>query len=107
MTQSQFQNEISVDILDYLGKHSDGILVLISLGYQKEYYEATFFYTKEMLALTPDESLEKKLGSTIEEWSGYDKLMFDIIKKVVPYEEMINITDDFDPEKWGLFLDKN
>jgi hypothetical protein len=59
-----------------------------------------------MLALTPDEKLEEELGTIIEEWDGYNQLMFDILKKVVPYEEMINIANDFEPEKWGLFLDK-
>jgi len=97
---------IKIDIIDYLGKHQDGILVLLTLGYKDKYYEATFFYTKDMLALTPDEKLEEELGTIIEEWDGYNQLMFDILKKVVPYEEMINIANDFEPEKWGLFLDK-
>jgi hypothetical protein len=29
-----------------------------------------------------------------------------IISRVVPYEEMIKMADNFNPEKWGLFLDK-
>jgi hypothetical protein len=107
MTQSNHDNKIKVDVLDYLGKHEDGILTLLSLGYKDEYYEATFFYTKDLLALTPDEKLEQELGSIIEEWEGYNQLMFDILNKVVPYNEMINIVNDFEPDKWGLFLDKN
>lgn len=106
MTQSH-TDEMKIDIIDYLGKHEDGILTLISLGYKDTYYEATFFYTTDMLALTPDEKLEEELGCVIEEWSGYNELMFNIINKVVPYNEMINIVNDFEPEKWGLFLDKN
>jgi hypothetical protein len=107
MTQSNHDNKIKVDVLDYLGKHEDGILTLLSLSYKDEYYEATFFYTKDLLALTPDEKLEQELGSIIEEWEGYNQLMFDILNKVVPYNEMINIVNDFEPDKWGLFLDKN
>lgn len=103
MTQSNV-DIITVDILDYLGKHEDGILTLLSLGYQDEYYEATFYYTKEMLALTPDDSLEQKLGCQIEDWHDYNNLMIEIIKKVVPYEQMINMVDDFKPEKYGLYL---
>jgi hypothetical protein len=107
MTQSKIEDIMSVDIIDYLGKHEDGILTLISIGYKDVYYEATFFYTKDLLALTPDEKLEQELGSIIEEWDGYNQLMFNILTKVVPYDEIINIVNDFEPEKWGLFLDKN
>jgi hypothetical protein len=106
MTQSNINEIIKVDILDYLGKHEGGILTLISIGYEGEYYDATFFYTQEMLVLTPDEKLEEKLGCLIEDWYGYKSLMIDIVSRVVPYEDIINIIDDFNPEKWGLFLDK-
>jgi hypothetical protein len=107
MTQStQYNGEIKVDILDYIGKHEDGILVLLSLGYKEKYYEATFFYTQYLLILTPSEELEKELGSAIEDWVGYNNLMLWIISRVVPYEEMIKMADNFNPEKWGLFLDK-
>jgi hypothetical protein len=33
--------------------------------------------------------------------------MLEIMKKVVPYDEMINRVDDFDPSKYGLYLDDN
>lgn len=103
MTQSNVEL-ISVDILDYLGKHEDGILTLLSLGYQNEYYEATFYYTKEMVALTPDDKLEEKLGCQIEDFGQYNQLMINILNRVVPYDQMINIVDGFDPEKYGLYL---
>lgn len=98
---------MTIDILDYLGKHQDGIITLISLGYEDEFYEATFYYQKEMLALTTDEKLEEKLGCEIEDWDGYNELMFKILEKVVPYEQMINITNDFDPDLYDLYLDKS
>lgn len=105
MTQSNIDNKnISVDILDYLGKHEDGILTLLSLGYKEKYYEATFYYRKELVALTPDDELEKELGCQIEDWQGYNNLMFEILKRVVPYEQIINMVDDFNPEKYGLYL---
>jgi hypothetical protein len=85
------------DILDYLGKLNDGVLVLIGLSYEDEYYDGTFYYTKEMLALTVDNTLEEKLGCQIEDWSGYRELMIEIIKRVVPYDEIIVRIDDFDP----------
>ena len=90
---------MTIDVLDYLGKHEDGILVLVSLGYEGEYYE------EALLVLTVDEKLEQKLECPIEDWSGYQKLMYDLIRKVVPYEEMINRIDEFNPSEYGLFLD--
>jgi hypothetical protein len=98
--------KMTIDIVDYLGKHENGVIVLISLGYDNSFYEATFFYTKEILALTPEDSLEEKLECDIEDWEGYEELMIDIIKKVVPYEEIINIIGEFDPSKYDIHLDK-
>ena len=94
--------EIKVDVLDYLGKVDGGIIVLISLSYDGEYYEGTFYYKENLIALTPDEKLEEKLGSPIEEWEGYNDLVLDIIKKIVPYEEMINRIDDLDLNQYGI-----
>lgn len=91
---------MKIDILDYLGKINGGVLVLISLLYEDEYYEGSFFYTEDMLAITPDEKLEEKLESKIEDWEGYEALMLELLKKVVPYKEMYSRVDDFDPNKY-------
>jgi hypothetical protein len=85
------------DIVDYLGKLNDGVLTLVSIEHDDVWYEATFYYTKEMLALTVDKLLEEKLECQIEDWSGYRELMLNIIERVVPYEEIIVRIDDFDP----------
>ena len=95
---------MTIDVLDYLGKHKNGILVFISLGYDGEYYQASFYYQESMLVLTPEDKLEDKLGCLIEDWEGYPKLMMDILKKVVPYNEIINRIDEFDPSKYNLYL---
>lgn len=96
---------ISVDILDYLGKFEGGILVLISLGYEDDFYNATFFYREELVALTPDDKLEEKLGCQIEDYEEYKPLMLNIIEKIIPYEKALNIVDDFNPEKYNLYKD--
>ena len=83
------------DILDYLGKFEDGILVLISLNYEDNYYDSTFFYKENFVTLTIDEELENIIGE-IEEWDGYDKLIVDIMSKVVPYDEIITRLDPVD-----------
>lgn len=85
------------EILDYLGKLNDGVLTLVSIEYEEVWYESTFYYTRDMLALTVDKEFEDKLGCQIEDWSGYKNLMIDIIKRVVPYDEIIVRIDEFDP----------
>ena len=96
---------MTIDIIDYIGKHEDGIIVLISLGYEDEYYEGTFYYRENFVVLTVEERLEKKLGIQIEDWFGYEKIMYDIVSKLVPFEEMINRIDEFNPDDYGLYLD--
>lgn len=98
---------MKIDILEYLGKHDGGVIVMLTIFYDNEYYDATFFYNKDFLALTPDESFEQKIGCQIEDWEKYIDLVYLIIDKIVPYEEIINIVSDFDPKKYNLYLDKN
>ena len=91
---------MTFDIIEYLGKFEDGALALISLNYENEYYDATFFYKEDFVTLTIDEKLEEIIGE-IEEWPGYNNLVLDIMKKVVPYEEIITRLDKVDVT--GLF----
>ena len=91
---------MTFDIIEYLGKFEDGVLALISLNYENEYYDATFFYKEDFVTLTIDEKLEEIIGE-IEEWPGYNNLVLDIMKKVVPYEEIITRLDPVDVT--GLF----
>ena len=88
--------KITADIVDYLGKYEDGVLVLLSIGYKEEYTEGTIYYSDKMLALTVDESIENDLGTPIELWSCYKDLLISILKRVVPYSEIINRLDDVD-----------
>jgi len=99
--------EIKADILEYLGKVDEGIIVILSLSYDDEYYECTLYYKERLVALTPDEKLEEKLGSVIEDWEGYNDLMIDILKRVVPYEEMISRVDEIDMSQYGVGLGNN
>lgn len=83
------------DIIDYLGKYEEGVIALISLNYEDKYYDATFFYKNEYVALTIDEDLESLIG-IIEEWEGYNDLVLNIMSKVVPYDEIINRLDEIE-----------
>ena len=88
--------KITADIVDYLGKYENGVLVLLSIGYKEEFTEGTIYYSDKMLALTVDESIEQDLGTPIELWDGYKDLLVSILKKVVPYNEIINRLDEVD-----------
>jgi hypothetical protein len=86
---------MNFDVIEYLGKFEGGVLTLLSLNYEEEYYDATFFYTDDFVTLTIDETLEELIGE-IEEWPGYNNLVLDIVKKVIPYDEIITRLDDVD-----------
>jgi hypothetical protein len=91
---------MTFDIIEYLGKFEDGVLALISLNYENEYYDATFFYKENFVTLTIDEKLEEIIGE-VEEWPGYNNLVLELMKKVVPYDEIITRLDPVDVT--GLF----
>jgi hypothetical protein len=84
---------ITADIIDYLGKYENGVLVLLSINYNNNFTEGTLYYSDVMLALTVDESIEKEIGQ-IELWDGYRDFLVSILKKVVPYDEIINRLDE-------------
>lgn len=88
--------EIKTSVLDYLGKFEGGIMVLIALTCDNEYYEGVFFYNAESIVFSVDEKLEQKLGHKIEELDGYPDLLRGILKDIVPYNQMINRIDDVD-----------
>ncbi len=91
--------KITADIIDYLGKYDNGVLVLLSIKCDGEFTEGTFYYSDEILALTVDESIERKINSPIETWSGYRELIVSILKRAVPYNEIINRLDEIDFSK--------
>ena len=91
---------IKADIIDYIGKYENGVLVLLSINCDDDFSEGTLYYSNEILALTVDESVEKKIECPIELWEGYRELIISILKKVVPYDEIINRLDEIDFSKY-------
>lgn len=95
--------KITADIVDYLGKYEDGILVLLSVNYNDiSFTEGTLYYSDKMLALTVDESIENEVGSPIELWDGYRELLESILKRVVPYNEIINRMDEINLSQYDV-----
>ena len=92
--------EIKIDIVDYMGKFENGILVLLSVNCDGSFSEGTIFYTNENLVMTVSEEIEKKLGTPIELWSGYSDLVVNTLKKLIPCEELITRMDEVDFSKY-------
>ena len=86
---------MTFDIIEYLGKFEDGVLVLISLNYEDNYYDTTFYYKDNFVTLTIDDDLEQIIGQ-VELWSGYNNLVLDIMKKVIPADEILGRLDEID-----------
>lgn len=92
--------ELTVDIIDYLGRFGNGIMVLLNISIDEEYTEAVLFYNNETIALTVAQSVEEILGSTIEEWEGYREMLEFLFSRLVPCSEIYNSLDEFDLEKY-------
>jgi len=91
--------KIDVDILEYLGKLENGVLVLVGLLYQKKYYESSFFYTEKEMVLTIPDDLEVLIGD-IKQYPEYPDILLRILRKIVPYKDIYGTLDDVDFGKW-------
>ena len=104
--------EIKADIVDYMGKYENGVLVLLSINCDGSFSEGTVFYTEDSLVLTVDYTIEEKLNGPIEAWPGYKELLESIFKKLVPCSEIYNRIDEFDLYKYvevpeeGQYIDE-
>lgn len=97
--------KIKADIVDYMGRYETGVLVLINIGVDDNFYEGTLFYSDKDIVLTVDNSIEEKLGSEIELWDGYKDLLESILSKLIPYEEISKRIDDVDFEKYVSYYE--
>lgn len=86
-------------VLEYLGKVDGGVLVLLSVIYSSKYYEATFFYDDKDIILTISDDLEEIVGD-IQKHPEYFNCLRDILKKVVPFKEMIDRIDPVNFSRW-------
>ena len=86
-------------VLEYLGKVDEGILVLLSVTHEKKYYESTFFYDDKSLILTISDELEEVVGD-IKKHPEYFDCLRDILRRVVPFNEMYDRIDPVDFGRW-------
>ena len=95
-------DKFNISILEYLGQIHGGMLVMLSILYDGEYFVATFFYNEEDMVLTISDELEEKIGP-IKDHKNYLDILKDILKKIVPFEE---IYDRSDPVDLKPYVDK-
>ena len=86
-------------ILEYLGKINGGILVLIGLMYENKVYECTYFYTDKDIVFTIPDELESIVGD-ITKHPEYADIIREILKRIVPYSQMMDSIDPVDFSKW-------
>ena len=88
------ENNIIIDIVDYMGKFQEGVFVMLSVNHNNTFYEGTLFYTETDVRLTIDSRIEEHLGCNIENWEGYMPLLEKTLRKCVPYKEIISRLDE-------------
>lgn len=90
-------NDVDVSILKYLGKVQDGILVLISINFKEENInlDATFYYTDSQMMITINEDIEEVIGD-IKQHPKYKDILKLCLRKVIPYNEIIDNIDPLD-----------
>jgi hypothetical protein len=90
---------IEVSILEYLGTLEDGVLTIISIMYDDQYFEGTFFYTDKDMVFTISEELEEQIGD-IKKHPQYFEIIKKLLKICVPHNEMYNSLDPVNFTKW-------
>jgi hypothetical protein len=95
--------EITASILDYLGRYDDGILVSIGLMWKQKYYDGIFFYTKNKMIISVDESFTNDLGCYIEQHPDYINLLKSIILQCEPFAEIFDKLDNVEEIYKDLF----
>lgn len=101
------EKKLTADIIDYIGKYDDAVLVVLSINYDDNYSEALFLYSNEIYLINVDDDVKEYIGSPLEEWEGNDDFIRSIFKKLVPYKEIINRLDDIDIESYKEKISKN
>lgn len=92
--------ELKADVVDYMGKMENGVLVLLSIGCGGKFTEGTIFYTSDNFVITVSEEVEKAIGSPIEMWAGYAAFAESVLKKLIPCEQLLNRMDEVDFSKY-------
>jgi len=82
--------DVSISIVDYIGKIKDGVAILLSINIENIIYHIIFWFNRECkYVLTPDESLLALLNiKTIYEYEHLEDLLKKIFMTIPPVEEL-------------------
>lgn len=101
---------VDVSVIQYLGKVGEGIITLINITFPEEElsFDATFYYTDTQMILTTNEEIEEIIGD-IKKHPKYTDILKICLKKVVPYNQMIDNIDPLDVKPYlkAIFPDEN
>lgn len=92
----------NISLTSYLGKIDNGVLALLSIIYDEETYEGTYWY-KELEnkqrydVLTIDYNLYTKLGNDINKEEEYEDLINYLKEKSMSYNKGISELDNYKP----------
>jgi hypothetical protein len=70
----KINEDLDISIVNYLGKLEKGVLVLLSVKYKENIFEATYWYDEEYKVITLEDKLEKELGS-VEDLESYKDII--------------------------------
>lgn len=87
-------------VSEYLGTLENGVLVVISIIYKKNYFEGTFFYTDKDVVFTINEALELIIGD-VKNHPNYLDMIKTLIRITVPYDQMYHTLDPVSFSKWA------
>ncbi len=92
--------EIKADVIDYLGKMDEGVVVSIGVLLDEIYYNGILFYSNNNILLSMNDEFEEKINSPVELWENYKLLLELIFSKLENPSIIINSLKEFDINKY-------
>ena len=89
----KINEKLDITISSYLGRLEKGVLVLLSIMYDSESYEGTYWYTDEYKVLTLDGELDEIIGN-IQEYEDYDNIMEYLRENTSEFEEIFQTLNE-------------
>jgi len=83
---------VSISIIDYIGKIKDGVAILFSINIDDTIYQMVFWFNKECkyVLSVDDNLLELLCVDTIYEYEHLDEILQKIFTTLPPVEELFD-----------------
>ena len=85
----RFENGLEIGINNYLGLYENGVMALLSINYNDDYYEGTYWYNLEGDVITIDERL-CEFFPEINDDKEYDSIIEHLKNKRLDYNDALN-----------------